>query len=465
MKTILIITLLIASIQGFAQPSLPILKESEVDKRVELVSIVFRLAEKREYSSTLFKLYTDRIESYFDKYKDHELITFTKSVLLKKGIGYDAVMEMAIRLDGDLNLLEDISNHSLYGRWEKKDADRFIQLLKKFCEDTAFDSFYADNTELYAEVVKRFAPIYKQIDLNWFSDFYGEKPTDSFLIINGIGNGGCNYGLSLNYANGEKEIYAILGTWRTDNSGMPYYMTNEYLPTLIHEFNHSFVNHLTEKHKKTIKTGGKKIFKELKDKMSKQAYNHWKIMTDEAIVRAAVIKYMKDHNFDENVINNEINEQKERGFLWIEEFVSELENYDMQRAMYPTFNDYIPQLAETYKVYAKKIQSRNKKRPKIVSIQEFSNGDSFVNPDIKTITINFDKTLSGKGYSIFYGNKGEETFPSIEKISYANNNRSVIIEVKLQKNKEYQFIMKGTYFTSTDGIGIDDYEVHFKTGE
>lgn len=41
------------------------LDKPKVDERIEILSIVFRLAESEEYSSKRFKLYTDKIENIF----------------------------------------------------------------------------------------------------------------------------------------------------------------------------------------------------------------------------------------------------------------------------------------------------------------------------------------------------------------------------------------------------------------
>jgi hypothetical protein len=67
---------------------------------------------------------------------------------------------------------------------------------------------------------------------------------------------------------------------------------------------------------------------------------------------------------------------------------------------------------------------------------------------------------SGNGYSI---NKGEKAFPAIKKISYSEDKKSVIIHVKPERDREYQFIMSGKKFMSQDGIPIKNYEVNFKT--
>jgi len=44
-------------------------------------------------------------------------------------------------------------------------------------------------------------------------------------------------------------------------------------------------------------------------------------MLNEALVRAAVIKYQKDHHFSAEEISKETNGQLDRGFLWIEKLV------------------------------------------------------------------------------------------------------------------------------------------------
>ena len=59
-----------------------ILEEPKVDDRVELLSIVFRLAELREYNTEWFGLYTEKIKKHFEPYKNHELIEFAKELII-----------------------------------------------------------------------------------------------------------------------------------------------------------------------------------------------------------------------------------------------------------------------------------------------------------------------------------------------------------------------------------------------
>lgn len=328
----------------------PILDEPKVDQNVELLSIVFRLAECKEYSSVRFKLYTDKIENHFLQYKDHELIKCVKEKRNESGIGYDAVMLMAVHIGNapDFKPLVNFSNKIPDVRWGKKNADQFLVLLRKFYQDANCESFFKSNEQLYWEVSKRFSSVSKSLDMKWFQEFYGEKPRDDFFIINGLANGGGNYGPHLLLKKNKRNLFAVMGTWLVDSEGMPAFPMKDYFPILVHEFNHSFVNKLTEKHSNRLRKSGEKMYKEVSEKMMKQAYTNWKTMMDEALVRASVIKYMKEHGFDKQEIDNEIQLQESKGFFWIQNLVNELDRYQRQRDTYKTLDEFMIVIADFY---------------------------------------------------------------------------------------------------------------------
>lgn len=356
MKKTSLLLLLFLSTTVFAQEN-RFLDKPKVDERVELLSIVFRLAGSKEYSSTRYKTYTDKIETHFANYKDHKLIRFVKKIRLLNGVGYDAVMKMAFHIDKapDFKPLVEFSKMIPEERWGKKNALKFIKLLKQFYVDAQCEQFFKENLGMYQEVSKRFIPIYNNLDLKWYKDFYGKEPKERFVIINGLGNGGGNYGGDLVFQNGERQVYAVMGTWSVDSLGIAKFNMKDYFPTLLHEFNHSFVNYLTEQNRTELQESGKELFKEVKDKMKKQAYSEWETMISEAMVRAAVIKYMKDHKFAKTDINKETQQQLKRGFFWINDLVDELENYDRHRDTYPTLESYMPNIISAYKKYAEHI--------------------------------------------------------------------------------------------------------------
>lgn len=356
MRLLKILFFSLLTVYSYGQ-EIDILEKPKVDERVEILSIVFRLAGSKEYSSERFKHYTDKIYSHYNPYQNHELIAFIKNLRKENGVSYDAVMSMAIHLDNNLTPLVKFTDEIPDRRWGKDNAYEFVQLLKKFYKESNSKKFFEDNKDLYDEIGIKFLPIYNHLDLNWYTDFYGKEPTEKFIIVNALGNGGGNFGTSITFPNTKREIYAIMGTWSVDSLGMAKFNFDDYFPVLLHEFNHSFVNYLLEKNPEPFRKSGKKIYQLLKNEMNNQAYGNWQIMLNEALVRASVIKYMKDHNFSKKKIQEETNEQLNRGFLWIKELVAELEKYDRQRNDYPTLESYLPNIIKMYDNYAKTIDS------------------------------------------------------------------------------------------------------------
>lgn len=458
-----IITLLAISffLLGFQEKQ--ILEEPKVDNRVELLSIVFRLAESAPYNSERFGLYTEKIKKHFEPYKNHKLIKFVKE-LKTHDIG--AAAFMAVSLDESLNPRIDFSDSIPDKCWGKENAYKFVKLLKEFYTDANCKEFFNENKNLFREAENRYLPLYKQIDLNWFSSFFGSVPNDEFKIIIALGNGGQNYGPHVQLANNKREVYTIMGVWATDSLGMAIFPEKEYFLNPIHEFSHSFVNHLVDKNIKALEESGKKLFEPVQEKMERQNYGHWTIMIYESLIRASVIKYMKDHKYSDLDVKKEINHQLNLGYLWIEDLLAAIEEYDSKRTEYPTLESYMTILIDAFQTYSKKIDKYRKevdlKRPKVVSINEFSNKDKNVSSSLRHITINFDKPLSGDGISIGYG-KQNDACPKFKGYKYSEDKKTITIEWELEKNKDYDFVLLGFNFITEEGFSLNDYTISFKT--
>ena len=81
--------------------------------------------------------------------------------------------------------------------------------------------------------------VISHFDIDWYADFYGNEPQETSSVIIGFCNGGGNYGADRQIKGHKKEVFTIVGYY-VNKEGMPMY-SKEYLPTLIHEFNHSFI--------------------------------------------------------------------------------------------------------------------------------------------------------------------------------------------------------------------------------
>ncbi len=105
--------------------------QPRVDERVELLSIVFRLADNFEYNMNTLPAYSSDIDRYFAPYKNHPAVQMAHMLEGKNGVGFDAVMVMAISLSPppELKALVAFTPEIPDKRWGA-DAEKFLPLLR-----------------------------------------------------------------------------------------------------------------------------------------------------------------------------------------------------------------------------------------------------------------------------------------------------------------------------------------------
>jgi hypothetical protein len=319
-----------------------------INQNVELLSIVFRLAGHPEYNSTKYETYTKRVAEHFAHHQPHPLIGYTQQLRQTQGISYDAVISMALSLDAQLNPLVDFSK-TPPDRWNNESASEFTRLLKLFYQETRCVDFFKQNQTLFDSTAEHFQPVIGSFDTAWITKFFGESSSQKLKIIVSLGTGDHCYCVTNQTEKGKTQTYVVIGTWAFDGNGIPAYSKENCLPFVVHEYAHSFVNPLLAQYENEFEAYGNSLYPLVKDLMVGQAYGKWQIMLNEALVRAIVIKYLNDHNFNNNVIANTINQDKKMGFGWVTVLAKQLYIYEHQRSVYPTFEHYIPQLLDFYK--------------------------------------------------------------------------------------------------------------------
>ena len=188
-KKILGVCVFFASILGFSQEKLI----PKVDERVEAVSVVFRLAGAEEYSRNDNEKYAEDIRTYFETFKNSEIIEFIKENRNQNGLGNDAVMSMATHISFEKNKFKLITEkeNTLDKRWAKVDIKKFVSLLNEFYKKTNFQKFFNIHAEDYAKAEKEYEKVVlRDFNQNWYSKFYGKMPNEEYVFILGFGNGG-----------------------------------------------------------------------------------------------------------------------------------------------------------------------------------------------------------------------------------------------------------------------------------
>jgi len=318
-----------------------------VDERTELLSIVFRLAGTHEYINNQVADYAKDIDRYFAEYQDHKAIRLARKLKKLNHVSFDAVMSMAVNIEirDGIRFKENLSEQSLDKRWVAKNADKFVIQLDRFYRESGFHDFFVHHHSLYNTAENNFSRLVNQVDFTWFRHFYGGPAGEQFNLIISLTNGGCNYGPEVQFNDGNEEMYAIIGTYRTDSLGQPVYLESQ-VSTIIHEYNHSFCNPLIDSCFTNMEQQANRLYRQASCDLQKLGYSGSRSMTYEILVRACVIRYYQEKNLDEDHIKQMIADEKSKGFLWIEELVNALSVYEKSRDQYPTLKDFMPEIVK-----------------------------------------------------------------------------------------------------------------------
>jgi hypothetical protein len=109
------------------------------------------------------------------------------------------------------------------------------------------------------------------------------------------------------------------------------------------------------------------------------------------------------------------------------------------------------------------VQRFEAKRPYVLRIESFPNGDTLVNAATKEIKIVFSAPMTKKGYSISYGERGKDYSPIAGVAGFSDDGTSFTLKVEMKPNHEYEFIITDKSFKSAEGYPLRPYEVKFKT--
>ena len=103
------------------------------------------------------------------------------------------------------------------------------------------------------------------------------------------------------------------------------------------------------------------------------------------------------------------------------------------------------------------------KRPHVVRIEPFGNGNNTVDPNIKELKIVFSSAMNKNGYSINNGKRGKDYSPITGVVGFSDDGTSFTLKIEMKPDHEYEFTITDRSFRSADGFPLNPFEVKFKT--
>lgn len=351
--------------------------KAEVSEPVELMSILSKIAGFEEYNMDMAGQYTKDTEAWFAPFKDHPMIGYFQRLRENYGIAYNAPAGLGANLEIDGGKIKMVGKKELLDdRWFNVDLNDFVVRLNQFYTDTRFHEFFQQHETFYNDVLQQYQTnVMKYFNQDWYSRFYGTEPGEVFRLILGFTNGGSNYAATRQIPGQPKESFSICGYWIHPQMGSvldPKNAKQYAAPTLIHEFNHSFVNPLQdiEKNAKLLGNIPQRLLEQDYNIMAQQAYPDSKTVFNESVVRAATVIYMMENGFTADEMESELMSHVTCGFKWTPELVAALRDYTSHRNKYPTLGDFYPQIAKVLKNY---LDAEDKRMDKTLKFKQSSN--------------------------------------------------------------------------------------------
>ncbi len=436
---------------------------------MDLFSIIFRLAGSHEYSQGRVESYVKDVDAHFAAFRNHAVVEMAGKLRRTRGVGFDAPMSLAVLLvDAEklaTKLPLDPWPESLDRRWTAQGVQDFLAAARQFVRDTSYRDFLEKHRPLYKIAESRMqAVLEKEAHLEWFGEFFGERPDARFSVVLGMLNGGCCYGPHCRTADGKEEMYCVLGVWKTDDEGQPQFATAGVIPTVIHEFCHSYTNGFVFRHEAELKAAGEKLYASAASAMQAQAYASGTTVLCESLVRACVVRHTRKYAGEE-AAKKEIREQTARKFGWVGELSDLLGEYESHRDRYPTLDAFSPRLVKFFVSYAEKVAEVQAARPKVVSVVP-ADGDRSVDPDLKAIQVVFDRPMRDKCWSLVGG--GPHFPETTGKCAYDAARTRWTCPVKLKPDWDYRFRLNSVRFTafqSEEGVSLEPVVVSFRTAK
>ena len=103
------------------------------------------------------------------------------------------------------------------------------------------------------------------------------------------------------------------------------------------------------------------------------------------------------------------------------------------------------------------------KRPYVVRLEPFANGDNAVDPNSKEVKIVFSSAMNKNGYSINNGKRGKDYSPITGVVGFSDDGTSFTLKIEMKPDHEYEFTITDKSFRSAEGYPLKPFEVKFKT--
>jgi Domain of unknown function (DUF4932) len=324
-----------------------------VDPRVELLSIVQVLGGYGLANEDMTP-YRRNVEAYFARYKNHTAVKMYAE-MSAKGFAWEVPSEAMIYLSDppQLNPRLPFSSKIKQRAGGEQSLEQFLTALRDFARETKFADFYEANKGVYLHSINDTRTRLSAIDYAGAMESYFGMKQPSYTLMLAPLSKEVGFASNIKRDDGARDIYGVIGRSSVKDSNYVFGEGGDLsLQHFVwHEFGHSFVNPLTEKHREAV-TKYAALLNSLSDQV-KKPYRTWEQVVNEHVIRA-ITSRLAYHQIGREAGEKELQEHKSAGFIYVEALYERLKEYEAQRSKYRTLDEFYPRLIDVFREASEK---------------------------------------------------------------------------------------------------------------
>jgi hypothetical protein len=315
----------------------------QVDSRIELMTIV-QMLSGYEHLSKLDTEYRRSANAHFAPFRSHRTVTLFAQ-MSRGRFRFDAVPRalLAFTAPPELSPAAEPPPSVLRRAGGSGRLSDFVAALRDFAVQSRFGDFFRSHRGTYERVEASLLQDVRSA-LDELRNYTALR-LDNCTLIPGllIHNGG--FQATVETPQTPPRLFAIIGAFEV-RDGLPVFTANRSVSYLVqHEFSHSFINPLVEKHSRELgQFSG--LYRRIQTAMKSLSYGDWPAAVHEHIVRAitARIAHLRSHEAGERLLRRE----EESGFAFVRPLAERLMEYESARARYAAIVDFFPRLIDVF---------------------------------------------------------------------------------------------------------------------
>jgi hypothetical protein len=298
----------------------------QVDRRIEIISMLFALAGNNEYMHPIGTPYAKAAIQHFLPYAKHNAVVTSKQLHDRHRIGFDGPVTLAIQLDDNLKATQpfDPLPVGLSTTWTGVLIDKYLDMLRDFVVASHFDDFWNQQAPYVAKVSQAYQTyVANKGLLPWFDSVFGKKDKAAYLIAPSMMSGLNNWGIHAVRPDGTEHVVQVMSLIKVDNDGIPQ-LDDNVAWVLGHELSHPYVNPMVDKNIDALKDPLARALESVQAIMAKQHYTTPTILGYESLARAMQIMYVGERLGKEQAQKVMDEQVKILQFLWLPDLVTAL---------------------------------------------------------------------------------------------------------------------------------------------